>query len=180
MDIFCVMGSHLCTRKFTSWVPVPRRRCSLRSKMKECVPTHCNLDELIESPEHACIFDRLLFSTKLSLSALCFFGFCTLFVLFVSDVLRGCPYFSGNDENVEIILINPPYEPLYIQTTDGEASIPRRVFYDICKAYQPYKTVVVATFVRLLSTFTVVAVIFLLLIQFQVFDEFSKVNTRVY
>ena len=75
-----------------------------------------------------------------------------------------------------IVLINPPYEPLYIQTNDGEASIPRRVFYDICKAYQPYKTMVISTFVRLLTTFAVVTVIFLLIIQFQVFDEFSEVR----
>ena len=35
---------------------------------------------------------------------------------------------------------------------------------------------VISTFVRLLTTFAVVTVIFLLIIQFQVFDEFSEVR----
>ena len=75
----------------------------------------------------------------------------------------------------------PALRTIVHKTNDGEASIPRRVFYDICKAYQPYKTIVISTFVRLLTTFSVVTVIFLLIIQFQVFDEFSEVlNSRVY
>ncbi len=85
--------------------------------------------------------------------------------------------FLDEDETSEIILINPPYEPLYVRTADGEASIPRRVFYDICKAYMPYRSEVVATFVRLSITFTIIIVLFLLIIKFQVFDEFSQVQT---
>ncbi len=84
-------------------------------------------------------------------------------------------FFADEDETSEIILINPPYEPLYVRTADGEASIPRRVFYDICKAYMPYRSEVVATFVRLSITFTIIIVLFLLIIKFQVFDEFSQV-----
>ncbi len=73
-------------------------------------------------------------------------------------------------------MINPPHEPLYIRTADGEASIPRRVFYDVTKAYMPYRSMVVATFVRLVLIFAIITVVFLLIIKFQVFDEFSKVS----
>ena len=74
-----------------------------------------------------------------------------------------------------MVLINAPYEPLYVRTADGESSIPRRVFYDVCTAYLPYQSTVIATFVRLFTTFGVIAVVFLLIIKFQVFDEFSEV-----
>ena len=58
---------------------------------------------------------------------------------------------------------------------DGEVSIPRRVFYDVCKAYLPYKHHVTATFTRLLVTFLVIILSFSMIIHFQIMNEFSQV-----
>ena len=44
-----------------------------------------------------------------------------------------------------VIVKQQPFEPLYVQTVDGESSIPRRVFYEVCRAYRPYAPAVVAT-----------------------------------
>ena len=86
--------------------------------------------------------------------------------------------FPDENEADEVVLMNPPHEPLYIRTADGEASIPRRVFYDVTRAYMPYRSMVVATFIRLIAIFTIITVVFLLIIKFQVFDEFSKVSNQ--
>ncbi len=79
-------------------------------------------------------------------------------------------------EDIEVILTTAPYEPLYLKTTDGEVSIPRRVFYDIAKAFLPYKTEVFATLTRLALTFAIIAIIFALIQKFKIFDEFSDIG----
>ena len=53
------------------------------------------------------------------------------------------------DEDSTVVIKLKPYEPLYVKTKDGEVSIPRRIFYDICKVYKPYRKEVAATFSRL-------------------------------
>ena len=55
-------------------------------------------------------------------------------------------------------------------------SIPRRVFYDICKAYLPYKDHVIATFSRLFVSFLVIILLFSMIVHFQVMNEFSEVG----
>ena len=55
-------------------------------------------------------------------------------------------------------------------------SIPRRVFYDICKAYLPYKDHVVATFSRLFVSFLMIILLFSMIVHFQVMNEFSEVG----
>ncbi len=91
------------------------------------------------------------------------------------EVTSSCKEDNGN-KDLEVILKTPPYEPLYIETTDGEASIPRRVFYDITKAFIPYKKEVFATLTRLALTFAVIAIIFSLIQKFKIFDEFSDIG----
>ena len=66
-----------------------------------------------------------------------------------------------------------PYEPLLVRSKDGEVSIPRRIFYDICKVYRPYTREVIATLSRLLATFALIFVVFSLIVKFQIFEEFS-------
>ena len=55
-------------------------------------------------------------------------------------------------------------------------SIPRRVFYDICKAYLPYKDHVIATFSRLFVSFLMIILLFSMIVHFQVMNEFSEVG----
>ena len=64
----------------------------------------------------------------------------------------------------------------YVKTKDGEASIPRRIFYDVCKVYRPYAKEVTATFTRLFISFALMIIIFALIIKFQIFEEFSEVG----
>ena len=62
------------------------------------------------------------------------------------------------------------------KTKDGEASIPRRIFYDVCKVYRPYAKEIMATFTRLFISFALMIIIFALIIKFQIFEEFSEVG----
>ena len=80
------------------------------------------------------------------------------------------------DEDTDIVVKLKPFEPLYVKTRDGEASIPRRIFYDICKVYRPYAKEVTATFTRLFISFALMIIIFALIIKFQIFEEFSEVG----
>ncbi len=75
---------------------------------------------------------------------------------------------SVEEENEHVILKSKPYEPLLVKTKDGECSIPRRVLYDIVAAYMPYWREVLATFMRLLSIFAVIIILFVIITMFQV------------
>ena len=79
------------------------------------------------------------------------------------------------DEDTNIVVKLKPFEPLYVKTKDGEASIPRRIFYDVCKVYG-YAKEVTATFTRLFISFALMIIIFALIIKFQIFEEFSEVG----
>ena len=68
---------------------------------------------------------------------------------------------SSAGEGCRVILSEPPHEPLYIAHSDAEVSIPRIVFYDVCKLYMPYKTKVLSTFLKLAGTLTLIIVLFL-------------------
>ena len=78
---------------------------------------------------------------------------------------------SVNDEDECVIIKVKPYEPLYVKTKDGESSIPRRVLYDIVAAYMPYWREVFATFMRLLSIFAVITILFVIITMFQVCEK---------
>ncbi len=80
------------------------------------------------------------------------------------------------EEGSTVVMKHKPYEPLYVRTTDGEASIPRRVFYEICRVYRPYRKEVTTTFTRLFLSFALMIVIFVLIVRFQIFEEFSEVG----
>ena len=81
---------------------------------------------------------------------------------------------EGEDTNIVVKL--KPFEPLYVRTKDGEASIPRRIFYEVCKVYRPYAKEVTTTFTRLFISFALMIIIFALIIKFQIFEEFSEVG----
>ena len=83
---------------------------------------------------------------------------------------------SAEDEDTKVVVKMKPHEPLFVKTKDGECSIPRRIFYDICKVYRPYAKEVLATFTRLFLSFTLMIVIFALIVKFQIFEEFSEVG----
>ena len=83
---------------------------------------------------------------------------------------------ANEDENTTVVVKQHPCEPLYVQTVDGESSIPRRVFYEICRAYRPFATEVTATLSRLFLTFTLIIIIFLIIIRFNIFSEFTEVG----
>ena len=77
------------------------------------------------------------------------------------------------EKETEVVVKLKPYEPLLVRTKDGEVSIPRRIFYDICKVYRPYTREVIATFGRLFATFALIFIVFSLIVKFQIFEEFS-------
>ena len=77
------------------------------------------------------------------------------------------------EKETEVVVKLKPYEPLLVRTKDGEVSIPRRIFYDICKVYRPYTREVLATFSRLFVSFALIFVVFSLIVKFQIFEEFS-------
>ena len=83
---------------------------------------------------------------------------------------------SAEDEDTKVVVKMKPHEPLFVKTKDGESSIPRRIFYDVCKVYRPYAKEVLATFTRLFISFTLMIVIFALIVKFQIFEEFSEVG----
>ena len=80
---------------------------------------------------------------------------------------------ANDDEGTQVVVKLKPYEPLYMKTKDGEVSIPRRIFYDICKVYRPYTREVISTFTRLFISFALIFMVFYLIVKFQIFDEFS-------
>ena len=80
---------------------------------------------------------------------------------------------SSEDEDTKVMVKLKPHEPLYVKTKDGEASIPRRIFYDICKVYRPYVREVISTFIRLFVSFALIIIVFSLIVKFQIFDELS-------
>ena len=80
---------------------------------------------------------------------------------------------ANEDEGTQVVVKLKPYEPLYMKTKDGEALIPRRIFYDICKVYRPYTREVISTFTRLFISFALIFMVFYLIVKFQIFDEFS-------
>ncbi len=55
-------------------------------------------------------------------------------------------------------------------------SIPRCVFYDVCNAFMPYQEHVIKTFLHLAATMSLVLVIFFLIIEFQIMNDFSEVH----
>lgn len=79
-------------------------------------------------------------------------------------------------DDTMVVLTTKPYEPLYLKAPDGEVSIPRRVFYEICQVYRPYTKEVGTTFLRLFLSFTLIVLLFMLIIKFQIFEEFSEVG----
>ena len=83
---------------------------------------------------------------------------------------------ANEDDDTTVVVKQQPCEPLYVQTVDGESSIPRRVFYEVCWAYRPYARAVVATLGRLSVTFALIIVIFVLIIKFNIFSEFTEVG----
>ncbi len=90
-----------------------------------------------------------------------------------------CKEVSKNEEtdNGKILILNTaPYEPLYIKTTNGEVSIPRRVFYDVANAFMPYRAQVIATLIRLAATFVMIIVMFALIKKFNIFDQFTNIG----
>ena len=84
---------------------------------------------------------------------------------------------TGEEEGVVTILKQKPHEPLFVRTTDGEMSIPRRVFYDIVNAYCPYWREVTSTFTRLAIIIAVIIVLFSLIQIFKVFMNLGTVWT---
>ena len=75
--------------------------------------------------------------------------------------------------NSEVVIKQRPCEPLYIVNDDGECSIPRRIFYDICKTYRPYHLEVIATVVKLFILLVVILIMYALIVKFQIFEEFT-------
>ena len=80
---------------------------------------------------------------------------------------------KGCDEGTMVVVKHFPYEPLYLQTTDGEASIPRRIFYEICRVYKSYTKEVAFTSLKLLLSFALMIVVYVIIIRFQIFDQLS-------
>ncbi len=83
---------------------------------------------------------------------------------------------AEEEEGAQLVVSHKPFEPLLVKSKDGEASIPRRIFYEICHAYKPYNRSVAATFSSLFVTFTIITVIFLLIVKFNIFEQFSEVG----
>ncbi len=83
---------------------------------------------------------------------------------------------SKEEDELQVVLKEKPHEPLYVKTSEGECSIPRRVFYDIVHAYRPYWTEIIATFTRLFLIFTVIIVIFVLIQTYQIGDALTDVG----
>ena len=88
------------------------------------------------------------------------------------DVSSGA---ETNDGDI-VIVKTAPYEPLYLRMTNGEVSIPRRIFYDIVNAFMPYKAQVISTLLRLTATFGVIVLLFALITKFNIFNQFTNIG----
>ena len=82
---------------------------------------------------------------------------------------------QSKDANV-VVEVNGRDQPLFLKTEDGETSIPTKVFYDICDEYRPYAKQVQVTCFRLFLSIFLIVGIFLLILKFNIFDEFSEVG----
>ena len=81
---------------------------------------------------------------------------------------------AGSD--VRAVVAEPPHEPLYIKHKDAEVSIPRCVFYNVCKLYMPYSSKLSSTAFHLLGTLAVIIILFLAIVEYQILDQFSEVG----
>ena len=81
---------------------------------------------------------------------------------------------AGSD--VRVVTSEPPHEPLYIEHKDAEVSIPRCVFYKVCKLYMPYTRKLTSTLLHLLGTLAVIIILFLAIVEYQILDQFSEVG----
>ena len=70
--------------------------------------------------------------------------------------------------------------PLLHESVDGQVSIPRQLFIDICEKYAPYKSRVFWCFLELFISLTVIIFLFLVAVAFQVFAEFSAFGESMF
>ena len=70
--------------------------------------------------------------------------------------------------------------PLVVDSKDGQISIPRQLFIDICEKYAPYKSRVFWCFLELFISLTVIIFLFLVAVAFQVFAEFSAFGESMF
>ena len=71
-------------------------------------------------------------------------------------------------------MLTKPYEVLWEFSDYGEISVPRRFFYEVVNIYRPYKFYVIRMFLKLLTTIAVITILILLIIDFQVLDQFNS------
>ena len=75
---------------------------------------------------------------------------------------------------IKLVFLTPPYEVIWEFSDYGEISIPRRFFYEVVNIYRPYKFYVIRMFLKLGATITIITLLVLLIIDFQVLDQFNS------
>ena len=85
-------------------------------------------------------------------------------------------FMNETESDVRVVVAEPPHEPLYIEHKDAEVSIPRCVFYKVCKLYMPYTRKLTSTMLHLLGTLAVIIILFLAIVEYQILDQFSEVG----
>ncbi len=80
------------------------------------------------------------------------------------------------ERDVKVVVAAPPQEPLYIRHKDAEVSIPRCVFYEVCKLHMPYKAKLASTLTHLMGTLAVIIILFLAIVEYQILDQFSEIG----
>ncbi len=87
-----------------------------------------------------------------------------------------CVYLSGGSDDIDTTLSCS----LLHETQDGQISIPRQLFIDICDKYAPYKSRAFWCFLELLVSLSVIIFLFLVAVAFQVFSEFSAFGESMF
>ena len=87
-------------------------------------------------------------------------------------------YYHYN-KRIHFVFKTPPYEVMWDFSDYGEISISRRFFYEVVRAHRPYKYYVIRMFLKLGITITVITLLVLLIIDFQVFDQFSGAGQTI-
>ena len=75
---------------------------------------------------------------------------------------------------IKLVFLTPPYDIVWEFSDYGEISIPRRFFYEVVNIYRPYKFYVIRMFLKLGATITIITLLVLLIIDFQVLDQFNS------
>ena len=82
-------------------------------------------------------------------------------------------YYHYN-KKMKFVFMTPPYEVMWEFNDYGEISVPRRFFYEVVNAYRPYKFYVIRMFMKLFITITIVTLLILLIIDFQILGQFTS------